>query len=384
MEEDTDSVDNHLELPACATTAPAEIATLAKIPELAATCGAVPPPPAPEARPWVHYIESPALSILGAHHRGRDSFYAVGEPQWVLGKFTYSLIDKTLIGEEVDIFVLRGCEGQWEKLGTATTTKSGEHATVEGIEDGGGRVYFRIPEAKRLPVGRHRIRMVVAGDGTAAEQYIEVLPKGTPIFVSDVDGTLTERKVLDSPLFCDEDSELPAMWRVFFDGNGQPSVHEGAPMVYQSLSRAGYRPFYLTARPEWLAPHTRKFLSQAERKDGRGEMPEGIVHTTLGEFGTFGSGAEAFKDDELKRLTAKGFKVTFAFGNRKSDVAIYNRYNVPYRFYFENQPTAHRICSQVVDLPELTYGAAIAKGDSRFKSFVGLIGTIGAVPNTCR
>ena len=128
------------------------------------------------------------------NHRGRDLFLTPGEPQWVIGKFAYGPTDKDLEGEEVDVYLLRGCNGPWEKLGTALTTDDGEHPPEEGVDDSGGRVYFQIPPAEALGLGRHRLHLVVAGDSTSTDLYIEVVPKGTHLFVSDVDGTLTTRE----------------------------------------------------------------------------------------------------------------------------------------------------------------------------------------------
>ena len=67
--------------------------------------------------------------------------------------------------------------------------------------------------------------------------------------------------------------------------------------------------------------HTRRFLREDNRKDGRGDLPQGIVHTTLGATGAYNAAAEAFKKEALDRLQGKGFVVAYAFGNRKSDVA---------------------------------------------------------------
>ena len=192
---DSPDAEEDLVVAACRRLDPSTLERLADIPRQAARCDLVAPPAAKPTRPWKIVPED---TVLGSpNHRGRDVFFAPDEPQWVLGKFAYGILDSDLQGEEVDIYVLRDCDDTWEPLGTATTTDGTKHETVEGVEDSGGRVYFRIPDDRKLGIGRHRVRMVVAGDGTTADQYIEVLPKGTPIFVSDVDGTLTERREKD-------------------------------------------------------------------------------------------------------------------------------------------------------------------------------------------
>ncbi len=360
------------EVTACPATNATAVAALRAVAGQAAQCGAEPPasPTLPDAR--FEHTTSSLIASETAHHRGRDAFYAVGEAQWVLGKFAYGPADKDLKGEAVEIFVQRGCAGAWEKIAFPSpvlTSQEHEHPTVEGVEDSGGRVFAEIPAAQRLGIGQHRVRMIVAGDHTFADQIIEVLPRGTPLFVSDVDGTLTERKANDPQLACDEESDFPALWRGFFSGEkAQPDVHRGAPTAYAKLVALGYRPLYLTARPEWLVPHTHAFLRESARGDGRGNLPHGVVHTTLGLTGAFNSAAEAFKKAEIQALVAKGFKVVFGFGNRPSDVATYQQFGVPYRFYFENLDTQSRSCSKILDVALLPSGG-LRRGDWRIRAY---------------
>src|SRR5262245_32434911 len=85
-------------------------------------CDAPPPAPGPSC-PWVHDFSSPIIGATGdPNHRGRDLFVNPGAPQWIIGKFAYGLSDKDLVDENVDIWLLRGCAGPWEKLGTVRTT----------------------------------------------------------------------------------------------------------------------------------------------------------------------------------------------------------------------------------------------------------------------
>lgn len=355
---------------------PEQVKQLTEVTEQAERCSASPTDPPYEKRRWNNWVSNLVVRSGPFSHRGRDAFFVANQPQWVLGKFAYGTVDKDLKGEDVDVFVQVGCGGDWKKLGTAVTTGERDETAkvviggqtkdvsivadaskaaddddhwVEGVANTGGRVYFPISEP--LPVGHHRIRMVVAGDGTFADQFIEVLPENTRMFVSDVDGTLTERKPGDPAVVCDEESDFPA-----FLGQRQPAVHEHVAPTFQRLVELGYRPFYLTARPEWLTPHTREFLRAGAREDGRGDLPRGIVHTTLTKLGRFNEAAEAFKKGELRRLAAKGLHPTFGFGNRLSDVATYEEHKVQYRYFFENDPTTLRDCSAIASLPVAPQG----------------------------
>ncbi|MEZ4339650.1 MAG: hypothetical protein R3B82_23750 [Sandaracinaceae bacterium] len=148
---------------------------------------------------WRHTSSRITAAIGSPRHRGRDLFLTDGDAQWALAKFAYGIDDDDIKDEDVDIYLLRGCEGSWEHLGVATTTRDGDHATVEGVEDTGGRVYFRSPRRSELGRGRHRLLFVVQADHSVAEQYVEVVAPGTRFAITDVDSTQTERERRTAP-----------------------------------------------------------------------------------------------------------------------------------------------------------------------------------------
>lgn len=313
---------------------------------------AAPAMPRTQARSWRHWIETPTLvttdPVTGLpsppNHRGRDLFVDLGARQTILAHFAYGITDTFLEDEDVDIFVQRDCASGWESLGTATTTKaSTPHAAVEGVSDNGGRVMFEIPEARRLGPGRHRVRLVVQGDGSSTDLFIDVVPPKTPIFVSDVDGTLTSS----------ENIEYAALLV-----GATPATHSAAPEALRALAAKGYRPLYLTARPEWLVQRTREFL------DAHG-FPPGIIHTTTWELGAVASGgAAAFKTEELAMLGAKGLVPTFGFGNMPTDSQAYAAIPaVNNRFFYQiiGDFTGRRIETYDELLPELGRVAAVCR-----------------------
>lgn len=311
-----------------------------------------PPPPTCDAalpalgakKDWNH-ITSNAIVLAGSpNHRGRDLFVNPGAPQWIIGKFAYGLTDKDLKGEDVDIYLLRGCQGPWEKLGSAQTTNDGDHATVEGVDDSGGRVYFEIPAAKALGPGRHRVLLVVAGDHTTTDVFFEVVPEKTPIFVSDVDGTLTTS----------ETEEYGALLT-----GVTPNANDGAAAVLNMLAQKGYRPMYVTARPEFLVERTREFVAQ------RG-FPIGLVHTTLGLTGALGGSASTYKTDELAMLAGKGLVPAWAFGNTNTDADAYENGKI--------QPLKNRVFYQYTDS---------AHGGRRIESYNELLAEVTALPAVC-
>ncbi len=311
------------------------------------TCGAPPPDPGP-TRDWRHSVASPLIVNTGfANLRGRDLFLAESDEQWVIGKVAYGVTDKDLKDEEVDIWLLRDCagtsEGDWEFLGTAITTQDGMHPPVEGVDDSGGRVYFQIPAAQRLGRGRHRIHLVVAGDHSSADLYIEVLPDGQQVFVTDVDGTLTTK----------ENEEFTALLT-----GTLPNVNSGAPEALRAIAARGYRPFYLTARPEFLVGRTREFLEVYG-------FPPGIVHTTTTLTGATGNAAVGYKLGELNATYAKGFPVIYAFGNTASDAEAFASAGVA---------DGRRMMYQFTDS---------SFGCTRFDDYSALVPTLSALPLGC-
>lgn len=281
------------------------------------------PPPDPGAKgAWNHSFESPVIVGSGSpNHRGRDLFLNPGDAQWIIGKFAYGLIDKDLKDENVDVYLLRDCGDTWEKLGTAVTTADDQHPTVEGVDDSGGRVYFKIPDDKKLGPGRHRVHLVVQGDLSSTDLFLEVVPPKTPVFVSDVDGTLTDS----------ETAEFSALLT-----GKLPGVHPDAAKLYDVLVSKGYHPMYLTARPEWLVGRTRELLDT-------NKFPPGIVHTTLGLTGATGDPAGAFKTTELAELALKSIVPAYGFGNTASDADAYDNAHIPVdaRYFYQFVDAKH-------------------------------------------
>jgi hypothetical protein len=301
------------------------------------------------ARGWKH-TQSKLIARSGKpRHRGRDLFTMVGAPQWVIGKFAYGAIDKDLADEEVDAFLLRGCGPTWEKIGTFVTSDDKRpaslHAAVDGVEDRGGRIFVDLAKSPRpLEVGRHRIRMIVAGDGTGTDQFIEVLPAGAKIVVSDVDGTLT--------------SSETAVWSDIAE-QGAPTANPGAADLMKVIASHGHYLFYLTARPDWLTEKTREWFTL------RG-FPPGILHTTLLAQGAFGPTAAAFKVAELEDLRrATGLIPIFAFGNMPSDVDTYATAKIDAASCYFYQLTGQ------------------LKGGVAHDSYPKLVPTFAAMPDAC-
>jgi hypothetical protein len=305
-------------------------------------CNAPPPDPGP-ARAWRHGAPAGA-----GNHRGRDQFVNPGAPQWVIGNFQYGLgpLEGGLQDEEVDIYLLRNCGATWEKLGTALTTgATPSHPKTEGVDDAIGRIFFEIPSGQALGLGRHRLRLVVGGDLTAVDMFVEVVPPNTPFFVADMDGTLT-------------DSES-AQALAILTGT-IPNANPDAAQVLTILASKGYRPMYLTARPEWLVKTSQDWIVLKG-------FPPGILHTTLVGGGATGAAATTFKTDELALLAQqKMLTPTYVIGNTNTDADAYNNAGI--------MPLANRIYFQYTDT---------AWNGRRIEAYGTLIPEFSALPLVC-
>ena len=126
--------------------------------------------------------------------------------------------------------------------------------------------------------------------------------------MSDVDGTLTTGEledVLKRPL------------------GKQPDIRPDAVEALSLLARKGYRPFYLTARPERVTVRTRELLISAG-------FPDGVIRTAESGLGVFGSRAVEYKTGQITALESAGFVVdvverygTFVFQPRFNAYAAY-------------------------------------------------------------
>ena len=168
---------------------------------------------------------------------------------------------------------------------------------------------------------------------------------GTPFFVSDVDGTLTTSETAD--------------FTALLTG-ALPDANTDAAMLLDLLVAKGYRPMYLTARPEWLVGRTREFL-EAEG------FPAGVLHTTLGALiGASGEPAARYKTAELAALAARGHKPTFVFGNTETDAQAYDSAGV--------EPRQHRLYFRFTDDQHM---------GRRFEAYTDLLAEFRSLPPAC-
>jgi len=254
-------------------------------PRLADCTGRGFPTPAIEA--WQHWGANAVVLAGDPRHYAQDVIAAPGEPASIRAKFAYGAVWKDLEDERIAVFV-DGCAG-WLDVGVHVTDDDGELAVA-------------VDEV--LSPGRHEVRLVALGDGTQAITSLWVLPRGTHVVVTDVDGTMTT-----------SDTEL---WQELLDGDDVPEAYPSAQALTRAHVERGHVVIYLTGRPYWLLGITRGWL------DGQGFAP-GPVHVTdsnadiLPTDGSVG----AFKAAWLADLAAQGYVVDLAYGNATTDIFAY-------------------------------------------------------------
>lgn len=242
---------------------------------------------APDARARrFRHVEDRIVSVLGrADHRATDLIAADGDDQQVAGALAYTLADKSLEDEDVDVFAC--FRDGWHRLGVART-------------DGDGRFALELRGADRLPIGMRDLYASVVGDRSGVRFLAYVAPAGTRLVVSDVDGTLTA-------------SENAFPIALFFDT--RIGAQADAAATFQSATGAGNQLVYVTARGDRFTTATRRWLSDHG-------FPRGPLRLAQGLFTWPGASTVAFKTKVFK-LLARRFTLAAGIGNRASDVAAY-------------------------------------------------------------
>ena len=245
---------------------------------IGAHCGS---PPAVSAVGFRHE-KSRVLSHGHAEHRGDDLMAIVGEDQRITGRLGYTHADRPIADEAVEI--LACVETSWVSLGTTRTADDGRFALV-------------VASARGIAAGLTELYLRVPGDATGAAFLAFVAPRGAPIVIVDVDGTLTA-------------SENAIVTRGLI---GRAIAAQ--PDAPAALAHAPGQIVYVTARGEHFANATRRWL------DEHG-FPRGPTRFAPGLFARPGAASLTAKKRVLAELAGR-FTFAAGIGNRASDVAAY-------------------------------------------------------------
>ncbi|HEX4418078.1 MAG TPA: HAD family acid phosphatase [Kofleriaceae bacterium] len=250
-----------------------------------------------------HHLENKLISALGdPRHRGLDLVTSAdAETQTLEGWISYTLVDKALEDEDVDVFACRA--GAWQRVGTARTDDEGHFALGLSGDD-------------RLPIGMRDLFVSVVGDRTGVGFLADVAPAGTPLLVSDVDGTLTSS----------EDAFLETIVLGL-----APDARAGAAAAYTAMAARGYQLVYVTSRGNQYTTDTRTWLHDKG-------FPRGPVRLATSFVTLPGSDTVDYKTQTITALIQAGFTVAAGVGNRASDVAAYTNIGVPADHIFIEMP----------------------------------------------
>ena len=254
-------------------------------------CVGAPFTPAPATGTW-RSTRSSVITAGAPSHSSQDLLVNPGSPALIRGKFTYGALGLDL-QDEIVLVSVHDCSS-WVRL-------------EDAITDSDGRIEI---EAPSLPIGVYDVRLEVAGDATLTASTLWVLPSGTHIVVSDIDGTLTT-----------SDGEL---FREILDGSYVPEPYPGGPDLLGAHDRLGHVVVYLTGRPYPLTQVTRDWLEDLR-------FPVGALHVVDDVIDAVPSDAEvgAFKRDFLLRLKDQGFVLDLGYGNATTDIFAYLEAGIP-------------------------------------------------------
>jgi hypothetical protein len=233
------------------------------------------------------HTASSLLALTEPNHSTQDVIPAPDEPFALGGKFTYGPLSSDLEDEDVRVW-LDDCD-TWRTLGDFTT-------------DGDGRVSVDVPFT--LSAGVYEAHFRVLGDGTTTTAFVWVLPSGTRVIVTDIDGTLTA-----------SDSEL---FMQILDGDHVPEPYPGAVDLTTAHADGGSIVVYLTGRPYWLTQKTREWTRDLELAPGPLHVADSNDEALPGE-----AGVGRYKLEWLEALVLRGIVVDFAYGNAATDLSAY-------------------------------------------------------------
>lgn len=223
---------------------------------------------------------------------------------------------KPLPHEHVSLWTYEA--GAWTSIGAATTAEDGSYE----LSDTG----YVAPNGKP-------IYSVLDADGSCAEHYDYLYPRGTKVVVADIDGTLT----LDDMQLL---NQIP-------DGTYVPKLMGAADKLVQAWAAKGYAVIYLTARPHVFRPETRTWLHDLGFADG--------ALITAAEVGD----AAVYKTEWLKRMaTTFGWTFVAAYGNADTDISAYENVGIAKNLTFIVGPLAGN--RQTVAIPNMDFTAHIS------------------------
>jgi hypothetical protein len=194
------------------------------------------------------------------------------------------ILSKPLAGETVSLWTHDPAAATWKSLGKTTTD-------IDGSYD--------LPDTGHVAPNGQPVYAVLEADGSCAEHFDYLLPPGSEVVVTDIDGTLT----IDDNQIIRQSTEAGYV----------PVMMAGGDRLTQAWAAKGYPIIYLTARGHYLRTESRGWLAQLG-------FAAGPLITTSG--GT--TGADVYKTLWLERMVQRfGWNIVAAYGNADTDITAY-------------------------------------------------------------
>ncbi len=222
-------------------------------------------------------------------------------------KINQGLFGNPLAGERVSLWSYDG--SAWASIGATTTDANGA---------------YDLPATGYTAANKHPVYSMLEADGSCAEHFTTLLPPGSKVVVTDIDGTLT----VDDAQSIDQ---IP-------DATYVPIEMGSAHQLIQAWDAKNYPIIYLTARPNTLRVESRVWL----RDQG---FPTGALITAV-----MTEEASAYKTAWLERIVTQfGWDVVAAYGNADTDITAYNNAGIPKDQTFIVGPLAGTDGTQPID-----------------------------------
>lgn len=239
---------------------------------------------------WRHTVMTPIVTSAGAaNHSSQDQISDLDVTVDVGGKFAYGLASVDLEDEFVRVWI-DDCAG-WRELGDFLTSAD-------------GRIAVPVAPSVIARPGVYEVRFQVLGDQTLTSSFVWLLPRGTRIALSDIDGTLTSS---DAQLF-----------QQILDGSHVPVAYPGAVDLTTAHATNGHVVLYLTGRPYYLTQRSRDWLDDLAFAPGPLHVTNSNSEAVPAE-----SGVGDFKKAYVTSLLDAGYLIDVAYGNATTDIYAY-------------------------------------------------------------
>lgn len=188
---------------------------------------------------------------------------------------------------------------------------------ARGESDEEGRALYSL--TRSFPQGGSRLYLKVEPEGTCTLAGVFSFPQGTPVVITDIDGTLTASE--------------GETFNQLADPLVLPDEFPDAPRMHRLYAEKGYTTIYLTARQDAYRHLTRVWL------EAKG-FPFGPL-ITAGPTPLVGDPAARYKATMVKRIKDEfQLEILAAYGNQESDARAYLEAGIPGNRIFMLPPFA--------------------------------------------